>query len=47
MDFLEKIAPSQAYPDLDTSSDRLTNHHSRTMHMGYPKISRAVLLATL
>ena len=49
VDFLEKsLHPSsQAYINLDTSSGRLTNHHSRTLHMVYPKISRAILVATL
>ena len=49
MDFPEKssIPSSQAYTNLDTSSGRLINHHSRTLHMVYPKISRGILVATL
>ena len=31
---------------LDTSSGWLTNHHSRTLHMVNPKISRAILVMT-
>ena len=45
-----KIAPppsSQAYTNLDTSSGGLTNYLSRTLHMVYPRISRAILAATL
>ena len=45
-----KIAPapsSRTYTCSDTSSDRLTNHHGRTLHMVYPKTSRAILVATL
>ena len=49
VDFLEKyLAPSnQAYTNLVISCGRLTNHHSRTLHMVYPKISRAILVGTL
>ena len=38
---------SQANTNLDTLRTRLTKHHSRTLHMVYPKISRAILAATL
>ena len=41
----QKIAPlhsSQAYTNLDSSSGRLTNNHSRTLHIVYPNISRAI-----
>ena len=49
MDFLEKkLHPySQVYTNLDTPSGRLINHHNRTLHMVYPKISRAIIVATL
>ena len=33
---------SQAHINLKTSSGRLTNYQSRTLHMVYPKISRAI-----
>ena len=39
----EALHPSSlAYINLRSSNGRLTNHHSRTLHMVYPKISRAV-----
>ena len=37
---------SQVYTNLDTSSGRLTNHHSRTLRMVYSRISRVILAAT-
>ena len=47
-EFPRKIAsPSPAYTNLDTPSDRLTNDLSQILHMLYPKISRAILVATL
>ena len=47
--FLENSSTpsSQAYTNLDTLSGRLTDHHSRTLHMVYPKFSRAILVTTL
>ena len=48
--FSRKIAPppsNREYTNLDTSSGRLTNHHSRPLHMVYPKTSGAILVAAL
>ena len=38
---------TRTYTDLDASSGTLTNHHGRFLHMTYPEISRAILVATL
>ena len=43
---INSSTPLNVYTNLDTSSDGLTSHHSRTLHMVHLNFSRAILVAT-